>query len=178
MLALASDPHIYAIVLYSILVLAGFVFPALFFITPAYGRYAREGWGPMLNATFAWVVMEAPSPLLYFALWMSGDSAHRSSVPGLVFLAMWQLHYLNRTFVFPFRRRGGAPKMPISIPLLSIAFNLLNAYLNAGYLYVFGPVRGPEWLTDPRFVVGAVVFCVGYFVIGYSCCERLDGRKR
>ena len=47
------------------------------------------------------------------------DDARRAAdaaVP-LVFLAMWQLHYLNRTFIYPFRTRTAGKTMPAIVVL-------------------------------------------------------------
>ena len=40
-------------------------------------------------------------------------------------------------------------------------FNLLNAYLNARWISHLGDYSG-AWLTDPRFLGGAMLFLVGF----------------
>jgi protein-S-isoprenylcysteine O-methyltransferase Ste14 len=82
----------------------------------------------------------------------------------LAFLVLWQAHYLYRSFVFPFRRRGGKQEMPLSVALMAVVFNFANAYLNARWLYTLGPERPLSWLADPRFVLGVGLFALGYFV--------------
>ena len=79
-----------------------------------------------------------------------------------VFTLIWQLHYFHRAFVFPFRRRGGGT-MPLAIALTAVVFNLGNAYLSWRFLAQLGPVYDPNWLTDPRFVIGTAVF-VGFVI--------------
>lgn len=143
---------------------AALSFVSLQFVSAPYGRHLREGWGPKINATFGWVVMEAPSPLVFFACWLVAEPARRYSASGLAFLALWQAHYLYRSFVFPFRRRGGQREMPLSIVAMSIVFNLANGYLNARWLYALGPERPVAWLTDPRFLVGVLLFGLGYWI--------------
>jgi protein-S-isoprenylcysteine O-methyltransferase Ste14 len=143
---------------------AAISFVWLQFVSAPYGRHLRDGWGPKINATLGWVIMEAPSPLLFFALWLTGEPSRRFSAPGLVFLLLWETHYVYRAFIFPFRRRGGEREMPLSIALMSILFNLANAYLNATWLYTLGPVRTASWLTDPRFLGGVALFAAGYAI--------------
>ena len=41
----------------------------------------------------------------------------------LLFLALWQLHYVHRTFVFPFRMRASERRMPLAIPLLGMRYS-------------------------------------------------------
>lgn len=161
---LRTEADLYPLVLYGFLAVAALTFPLLFFISAPYGRHARDGWGPKINATLAWVLMEAPSPIVFGLCWLVGEPTRRWSIAGLAFLVLWETHYLNRTFVFPFRRRGGQKDMPLSIALTALTFNLFNAYVNGRWLFLIGPARGVEWLRDPRFLVGAAMFAFGFFV--------------
>jgi protein-S-isoprenylcysteine O-methyltransferase Ste14 len=106
--------------------------------------------------------MEAPSPILMTFLFLAGD--RRTSLPALVFLALWLLHYVNRAFVFPLRLRGRHKPMPLLVALLAFHFNLVNGYLNGRGLFSFGPERGPDWLADPRFLAGTALFLAGFAI--------------
>ena len=133
----------------------------LIFVAAPYGRHARPGWGPRMNATVAWVVMEAVSPLGMAILFALGD---RPTNPvAVAFLAMWLVHYVHRAFVFPFRRRG-AREMPVAVALLAVVFNAGNAYLNGRDLFLLGPTRDIAWFGDPRFVAGIAIFAAGLVV--------------
>ena len=156
---------------------AGIAFVALQFVSAPYGRHLREGWGPRIDATLGWVVMEAPSPLMFLGCWLLATPSRRFSATGLTFLILWQSHYVYRSFVFPFRRRGGTKQMPLSIVLMSIVFNLANGYLNARWLYTLGPERPLAWLTDPRFLGGVALFAVGY-AINHQSDRILFGLRR
>jgi 3-oxo-5-alpha-steroid 4-dehydrogenase 1 len=140
------------------LALALFTVIGLKFVVAPYGRHGRGGWGPTVPARVGWVVMEAPAPLLFLGFYLAG--AHRAELVPLVFLALWQLHYLQRAFIYPFLMRPGA-RMPISIPLLAIAFNTLNAYINARWVSEYGSYSA-SWLYDPRFILGVLLFLGGY----------------
>lgn len=154
----------YWIIFWCFSAFAAISFVWLQFVSAPYGRHLRDGWGPRINATLGWVIMEAPSPLVFFACWLAGEPARRFSAAGLIFLLLWETHYVYRTFIFPFRRRGGEREMPLSIALLSILFNLANAYLNARWLYTLGPERQARWLLDPRFLSGVALFALGYWI--------------
>ena len=93
-----------------------------------YGRYSTgKGWGPLINAKLAWVLME--SPTIWVSLIFGAGSSGRvtfdvdtpsidlwasaaphpcmKSLPNLILLAMFNFHYINRSFIFPLRMRGG-----------------------------------------------------------------------
>jgi protein-S-isoprenylcysteine O-methyltransferase Ste14 len=139
--------------------LAAITVIVLVFVAAPYGRYERRGWGPTLPARLGWILMELPAVALFAAFFFTGD--HRFDVVPLVLLGMWQLHYLNRTFVFPLRMRAQGRKLPVLIVLLAIAFNTLNAYVNGRWIGHIGSY-GIGWLTDPRFLLGAALFLAGW----------------
>ncbi len=132
----------------------------LLFVAAPYGRYERAGWGPTLPATIGWILMELPAVVLFTAIFFSGD--HRFELAPVVLLSLWQFHYLNRTFVFPFRMRAPDRRMPVLVTLLGVGFNVLNAYVNARWIGHLGSYRS-LWLTDPRFLVGTTLFLAGWF---------------
>ncbi len=142
--------------------LAAVVFVVLFFIAAPYGRHARRGWGPSLGSRLAWVVMEAPSPLLFGFLFLTGSNPVTAA--SVAFLILWEGHYLHRAFVYPFSLRGSAQRMPVSVVGMGIVFNLMNAYLNGRWLFHFSAGYGSGWLHDPRFIGGAVLFVAGYLI--------------
>lgn len=151
--------------LLAMLALSAVTFVALSAITAPYGRHARAGFGPMLPSTRGWLVMEAPASLAFLAVYLAG--AHRADAAPLVLGALWQLHYVNRAFVYPFRRRGGDKPMPLLVAALGFLFNVANAYANARFVTQL--TRYPAgWLHQPRFVVGAALFFVGFAVNQHS----------
>ena len=108
--------------------------------------------------------MEAPSPLVFGACYLLGD---RRTAESVVFLVLWEVHYLHRAFIFPFRRRGGQRRMPLFVVTLAFAFNLVNGYLNGRYLFtasLFSPphLDGGAWTSDPRFYAGIALFAAGF----------------
>jgi protein-S-isoprenylcysteine O-methyltransferase Ste14 len=136
------------------LALAVLTFAGLRFVTAPYGRYRRTGWGPTVPARLGWLVMESPAPLLFAAVYATGR--HRAELVPLVFLLMWQAHYVQRAFVYPFLMRGGT-RMPVTVMLLAITFNVLNAWINARWVSGSGSYSA-TWLADPRFALGVLLF--------------------
>ena len=140
--------------------LAAVVFVALLFIPAPYGRYRRAGWGPTVRAPLGWVLMELPAVITILVFYLVGD--RRGDPTALVFLFLWQLHYLQRTFIFPLRLRSGDRRTPLTIVALGVIFNLINGYVNGRYLFSLGPPLPPGWLGSPVFLGGTLLFLTGW----------------
>jgi len=154
-----SEVHRYVVL--AILALAIPTFAVLALTTAPYGRHRRDGWGPTVPARAGWILMEYPAVLGFIAVFACGR--HRAELVPLVLLAVWQLHYVHRTFVFPFRMRASERRMPLAIPLLGMLFNAANAYVNARWISHLGSYPA-AWLADPRFLAGLAIFGVGLAV--------------
>ena len=135
--------------------LAVIVFIALFFFAAPYGRHIRKGWGPAVRNKLAWVVMEAPSPLFFAVCFLIGNN--HSIVP-LVFLGLWEAHYIHRAFIYPFSLRGDR-QMPIMIIGLGLIFNLMNAYLNGHYIFTLSTQYTTQLADRPAFHRGLDLIC-------------------
>ncbi len=144
-----------------VLALSGVTFVVLFAITAPYGRHTRAGWGPMISSTIGWVLMEAPASLAFVAFYLAGE-ARAGAVP-LALLGLWQLHYANRAFVYPFRRRGGDKPMPLAVVGMGFSFNVANAYLNARFITHFAHYAD-GWLASPQFLAGVALFLCGFAI--------------
>ena len=141
-------------------VMAVIVFIVLFFISAPYGRYVRKGWGLTINNKLAWVVMEAPSPVLFGVCFLLGNN---TSMVTMTFLALWEAHYIHRAFIYPFSLRGDR-NIPLVIVVFGLVFNIINAYLNGRYIFSFSREYTSSWLTDPRFIFGITLFFAGFLI--------------
>ena len=154
--------QLYDIGVWTVLGLALVIFLILLFITAPYGRHNRAGWGPQVDSTLGWVVMESPAVLVFAYVFFRGEQSLQM-VPLLLFL-VWQAHYVQRTYVFPFLMRMKGKRTPLFTVALALIFNTVNATLNA-YAISHGPLRlDSSWLTDPRFIIGVLVFAAGYVI--------------
>jgi protein-S-isoprenylcysteine O-methyltransferase Ste14 len=154
-----SEAEIHAWATWLEIFLAGVTCLALLFITAPYGRHWRSGWGPTIPNRVSWILMELPAVVLF--LWIFTLGEHRTEAVPLVFLGLWQLHYIHRVFIFPFRLRTDGKRIALLIGGLAIVFNILNAYVNARWISHFGVYQN-SWLLDPRFIAGVLVFMLGF----------------
>ena len=158
-----SERDLFEALLTSWLALAAVAITTLMlFVVAPYGRHARKGWGPSIDNRLAWVVMEAPAPLVFAACFVVG--AHRDTLPAWVFLLLWEAHYIHRAFIYPFGLRGTGKRMPVFVAGMALLFNGVNGYLNGRHLFAFSDGYAATWLADPRFIVGVGLFLAGYLI--------------
>ena len=143
-------------------VVAVSIFISLFFVVAPYGRHIRRGWGPAVGNKLGWVVMEAVSPVVFAACFLFRNQT--SSFTAIIFLLLWEAHYIHRAFIYPFSLRGKNRQMPLIIVSFAFVFNAMNSYLNSRYLFTFSGGYSNEWLIDPRFVIGVTVFIAGFVI--------------
>lgn len=157
------DPTIYFCVLAAMVVLAVIVFIALQRITPAYGLTYNPKWGPAINNRLGWIIMEAPVFFAMLAMWLL--SPRRGEPALIVMTSLFLLHYFQRSFIFPMLIKGKS-RMPLSIIISGVIFNLLNAYMIGGWFFYLQPApQYPvSWLWSPLFILGTIIFFTGMAV--------------
>lgn len=155
--------HTFNIFLVVMTAIAVIVFIALYRVNAGYGKFYTPQWGPSVDNHLGWVLMEAPVFVAMLLLWWLSD--RRFDVVRLVFLLLFEIHYFHRAFVFPMQLRGHS-RMPLSIILMGVVFNTLNALMQGGWIFYVSPVeRYPlAWLTSVPFIVGTALFFAGMFV--------------
>lgn len=161
--------HIYFILLYAWMGVALITLPILFRITPPYGRHVKDTWGPLVNSRLGWVLMELPVVVVFSWLFFTGDAP--KTLPVYLFYSLFMLHYIQRIFIFPLLLKGRNKKMPLTIILLAVVFNLFNGFFN-GYWFGYLSKYSMNWLTDWRFILGVVLFFTG-MVINISSDQKL-----
>lgn len=144
------------------IILALIIFVVLIFINAPYGRHTRKGWGLTIDSRFAWMLMESISPIGFAICFALGSNSR--TLPLVLFLCMWEAHYIHRAFIYPFSLNSIVKRMPVLIIVFALIFNAGNAYLNGRYLFTFAPTYTSKWLTDPRFIAGAMLFIAGFIV--------------
>ena len=171
-----SEQVFFNVLLVSWFVLAVIVFVTLFFVVAPYGRHLRSSWGPTVGNKTGWVTMESVAPLVFAVCFALGTNAN--TVTMLVFLGLWEVHYIHRAFIYPFGLRGLDKRMPIAVMSLAILFNAGNGYLNGRYLFSFSGGYANQWLGDPRFIAGLALFLIGFFINRQADYILLSLRKQ
>ena len=144
-------------------VIGFFCFIALYFIPAGYGQMIGKQWGFSFNNKAAWVLMELPALTVILALLFTLNYPHRPV--RILLAAFYILHYIQLNLIFPYLLKW-KNKMPLLIVLMGMLFNTVNAFLIGLWLFYFS---APEyyrsaWLSDPRFITGALLFFCGMTV--------------
>lgn len=141
-------------------VLAVIVFIALHRVNAGYGMMGSHKWGPSINNKAGWFIMELPAFACMVVIWAL--SPRGGNPAPCVMAALFELHYFQRAFIFPFLIRG-KNKMPWAIIVMGMVFNAINAYMIGGWLFYLSPedLYTPKWLLSPLFFLGTIIFFIG-----------------
>lgn len=134
-------------------------FVSLQFMTAAYGRHRKDREAFCCSNRAGWIIMEFPAVVGFLGVLALGQYTQNPAV--WVLCGLWMLHYGYRTLIYPFRIRYVPRRMPLEIALTGFCFQALNAYLNARWISQLHHYE-MSWLTDWRFVLGAILFVVSF----------------
>lgn len=139
------------------------VFIALYFVTAGYGVFYNKKWGPTIPNKLGWILME--SPVFVVMILLCVFSERNTNIVCLIFLILFEIHYFQRSFIFPFLIRGKSV-MPLSVILMGVVFNTLNALMQGGWIFYLSPENMYEmkWLTTPQFIIGTMIFFAGMII--------------
>lgn len=142
------------------------VFIALNFVEAGYGMLLDPKWGKAINNKTAWFCMEFPIFMAMIIIWLC--SPHRFDITPLVFLIIFEIHYFERVFIFPFLIKG-KNKMPLTIMLMGLCFNILNAMMQGYWIFFEAYRTNPDpypvsWLWSPQFIIGLTLFITGFCI--------------
>lgn len=144
------------------------IFIALYFVDAGYGKMRTEKWGPAINNKVGWFLMEAPVFVIVLYLW--AQSSVKWQIPYVIFLLIFEFHYFQRSFIFPFLLKGNS-KMPVAIMLLSVIWNIINGYVQGYWLFHLAPMYRPygaQWMSSWPFIIGVSIFIIGWLINMHS----------
>lgn len=161
------EQQLFDVLMVAMPLLAIVVFIALFFVKAGYGLFRTDKWGFSIDNKIAWVCMEAPVFFVMLFLWWC--SSVRFEVVPLICFLLFELHYFQRSFVFPCLMKGKS-RMPVAIMSMGIVFNLLNGFMQGEWLFYLSPdgMYSAEWLSRPCFWIGVLVFLMGMIINWHS----------
>jgi len=146
------------------------VFLLLLFVTAPYGRHSKRNWGKTIPDRIGWFVMEVPALIIFLYFIITGTAEKNLAV--WIVASLYVMHYLNRAVIYPWRIRVRGKEMPLVVALMAVLFNFVNAGFLGYYTGTLHTHYNGEWLTDPRFIAGVLLFFTG-MVINITSDEKL-----
>lgn len=148
------------------------VFISLYFVKAGYGMFTTSKWGKSINNKLAWFLMEFPIFLAMIVIWLA--SPHRFDLVPMIFLLIFEIHYFQRSLIFPWLMKGKKSQMPLAVMFMGIAFNILNAMMQGYWIFFESYMQNYHvlglsytdvaWLWSPQFIIGVIIFLFGFYV--------------
>ena len=155
------DISTYHHVLWTMAFMGLFVFVTLYFVDAGYGKFRSNKWGYSINNKLGWVLMECPAliPIAYTIV------ALTPSALAILFMSLYALHYVYRSFIFPALLKGNS-KMPLAITAMGATFNFTNSTLLCASVVAFPKESYTDicsYAGNWNFWLGIVLFFMGMY---------------
>ena len=152
---------IYQTILSAMAIMGMFVFVTLYFVDAGYGKFRSNKWGYSINNKLGWVLMECPAliPIAYTIV------ALTPSALAILFMSLYALHYVYRSFIFPALLKGNS-KMPLAITAMGATFNFTNSTLLCASVVAFPKESYTDicsYAGNWNFWLGIVLFFMGMY---------------
>lgn len=157
---------------YFVFAFTAFMLCVLMFLDAPYGKQDGANrsklWGPNLPLKTSWLLLETPVFFSFAIFFFLGDNWHH--IAPIILFILWEGHYFHRTFIYPFTLKPGKnPGFRAVILAMGIPLNALNGLINGLYLSQYGEhLWTVEWLYDPRFIIGLMLFAGGRYLTKQS----------
>lgn len=155
------DISTYHLILWIMAVMGLFVFIALYFVDAGYGKFRTNRWGYSIDNKIGWVLMEAPAlvPIIVANVMFTPNRLQ------LLFMGLYALHYVYRSFIFPSLLKGKS-RMPLAIIAMGAGFNTMNSSLLCASIVLFPKDTYTDlchYAQHWYFWVGIVLFFLGMY---------------
>lgn len=120
-----------------------------------------------------WMIMETPILITVICSYAAGQKPFDAS---LAIIASFVAHYVHRALIYPQRIQVEGKTMPVFSVVAGMAFYIINGFLLG---YYFGSlIEYPmDWLRGPRFLLGFLLFVVGFLINVLSDSVLINLRK-
>ena len=151
---------IYNNILIPWLILGVITFLILLKITAPYGKFNNTAWGPNMSFKWGWMLQEIISPICFSIFFLI--SYREFPVVIWIFFLIWNIHYFNRSILFPLRQTQTA-SCPVVIVLSAIFFNIINGFTN-GYYLVNIATYSSDYIYSMNFIFGCIILIIGVII--------------
>ncbi|CAI8054547.1 Steroid 5-alpha-reductase DET2 [Geodia barretti] len=149
----------FGLIVFGFLVAVAYFVGQLFQPIP-YGRHTSGSGRLPVPVRIAKMVVALVPNIVFFILSYFLAGQHFNQAPNIVFFCLYVIHYLERGIVNPLVSRYSNTKIRLWIPLSWFLTGLLISYINAEF--IGSAEYCNNYLYDPRFLIGLVLFIVGF----------------
>lgn len=143
--------------------------------TAPYGKFSRTDWGPMINNKIGWFIMEF-TVIVAFLLQLP-LATFNWLTPGGLMIAIFFLHYVHRSIIFPLMIRTKGKQMPVVIMFSAVLFNSVNGTCLGMWFGRYANYT-TSWLATPQFIIGIILFFAGMFINQRADYRLIHLRKK
>ncbi|MEO8146657.1 MAG: DUF1295 domain-containing protein [Bacteroidia bacterium] len=165
---------LYQTIIYCWMAIGLATFILLLKVTAPYGRHTKTSWGPLISNRLGWMIMELPVMIVLMCFVLT-NIENQNAVTWFL-IAAFMFHYINRTFIFPFRIRTSGKKMPLVIVGSAVFFNLVNGF-SLGYYFGHFAHYDLDWFVDLKFISGLIIFISG-IIINWNADNKLIALRK
>lgn len=141
------------------------------FIAAPYGKHSQKGWGCLIPANIAWLFFESPN-LAHILIAVIFCPYERLQTGNTLILAMYTLHYINRSIIYPLRTSASAKPVPFTVMASAFVYCILNGYIQTAAL-----TRLETHDLDVFVFVGGALFLTGFLLNIHSDNILMNLRK-
>ena len=136
-------------------------FIALFFIPAHYGRlYDNKKTKLTLPNILGWIIQEIPNVFISLYYTYMHLNNQKYELIKLFMVGLFLLHYIHRTFIFPFKLVN-SKKMPIEIVIMACIFVTLNSLMINRSIYLFSDYSDISYFY---LFIGLGLFFLGMYI--------------
>lgn len=150
--------ELFEMICYAWIGIALLAFLGLQFLKAGYGKFTSKKWGPAMPNKWGWVVMEAFVLVVLFYFVFTTEK--KLSAVDWTIISLFTLHYINRSFIYPFRTKTKGKTIPLSIVIMALFHNLVNGFI-IGYFITHFSSYTNDWFTSWQFILGIGLFFFG-----------------
>ena len=149
------------------LVILGLILAVVTFILqvrkPArYGRHEKHSGRLYIPQRLAHMLSDGIPGVLFFTVLYFVVGRNFANPINIVFYCLFTIHYIHRGIIHPLVMRYGNSKVSLFIPVAGFVANLLYHYVNVDF--ISSACFYPDYYYDPRFIIGVILFIVGFVI--------------
>eukprot|EP00301_Raphidiophrys_heterophryoidea_P000207 c10107_g1_i2.p1 GENE.c10107_g1_i2~~c10107_g1_i2.p1 ORF type:complete len:274 (-),score=40.16 c10107_g1_i2:500-1321(-) len=140
---------------------------ALGTVVAPYGRYEQikvpgVSSGPSIPPRLGWIVQESPTLIFSAFLLLTADERVYTNPANIILVALFVIHYINRTIIFPFRIVGGKP-IRLIVVVAAMCFCSFNTWLQIRFLTALHAYPS-SYVFSPTFLLGVAIWLTGFYI--------------